>query len=313
MKPVSMNVPPRSTIRRRLGDTRGVAASLMGLGMASMRTVRFEQGRTALQESVAAWRACGDRRSMAGALSQMAALWTWMGPPERGCSYSLEASTILHDLGLPMWLAVEQCCSVSEPYLHSGRYVEAKEIVEAGLTIARHHKIPWPTGAGLVRLAKLAIARTDYADAIDLLQESIPILRSIERVDELGDALICLATSSFLSGELEKVRTHLIEGKQIAADIGHFATVCHAAAASALLSRMQGNTELAAECCPISVNQPFVASSRWFADVYGTARSPIKKVTSDSAAKTTNDSNCTSEKIRAICEIRGSCSGVTYK
>ncbi len=129
------------TIRRRLGDTRGVAASLMGLGMASMRTGRFEQGRTALQESVAAWRACGDRRSMAGALSQMATLWTWMGEPERGCSYSLEAFTILHDLGLPMWLAVEQCASVSEPYLHSGRYVEAKEMVEAGLTIARHHKI----------------------------------------------------------------------------------------------------------------------------------------------------------------------------
>ena len=206
---------------------------------------------------------------MAGALSQMATLWTWTGEPERGCSYSLEAFSILHDLGMPMWLAVEQCASGSEPYLHSGRYAEANELVNEGLAIAQSQRTPWSTGAGLVRLAKLAMARADYVDVIALLEESLPILRSIERVDELGDALIALATSLIRNGEGKKGTAFLIEGKRIAVDIGHSALLCHGIAAEASLALALGDVEQAVERYAVAESQPFVANSVWFGDVYG--------------------------------------------
>lgn len=85
----------------------------------------------------------------------------------------------------------------------------------------------------------------------------------------MGDALISLGASLILAGKAGQAIAHLIEGKWIAADIDHFTTKCHGIAASSLLSRAQGDAEQAMEWSEVAANRPFVANSRWFADVYG--------------------------------------------
>jgi tetratricopeptide (TPR) repeat protein len=170
-----------------------------------------------------------------------------------------------------MWIAVEQCSDSCDPFLHSGKYAQARRLLTEGLAIARQQGLKWPIGAGLVRLAKLAMAEGDFAEAAATLKESIPLLQSIARLDELGDAYIALATCLIHAGELVTARVQLREGLQIGRAIDHFATICHGLAASALLAAAEGNVECAVERNAAAVDQPFVTNSRWFADVYATS------------------------------------------
>ncbi len=93
-------------------------------------------------------------------------------------------------------------------------------------------------------------------------------METIQRLDELGDAHITLATCAIGHGNLPSARHHLSKGLEIATDTGHYAMRCHGMAASALLAAAEGNAELAGERYTAAFAEPLVANSHWFADVY---------------------------------------------
>lgn len=258
-------------IRRRINDVRGLAYSLMCAGATYARLGQLEKSDKALRESWEHWRACGDPQGLASALSELAALCVLGGKAKEGISYAQETMAILHELGMPMWIAVEQCSDSCDPFLHSGKYAQARRLLTEGLAIARQQDLKWPIGAGLVRLAKLTMTEGDFALAAATLRESIPLLQSIARLDELGDAHITLATCSIYTGKLADAREQLREGQQIGHAINHFATLCHGQVASALLAAAEGNAECTVEHFAAAVNQPFVVNSQWFADIYETS------------------------------------------
>ena len=256
-------------IRRRLDDVHGIGWSLAGLGQVLGRTGRLDEARCALEESLEYLRMCRDRRGMSGILAELACVYTWSGDPERGTVYAAESDALVHEFAMPMWIAVEACSALVDPFVHAGRYGAAQAMLEVGAAIGEQIDSLWPANAAAVRRAKLALIDDDPVRARRLIEAGIPALRSIERTDELGDALALHATCAALLGECDAARSAWIESAVIAKSAGHYPTMCAAVAAAALLALADGEVEDAAALYSAAMHEPFVKNSCYFKSVYG--------------------------------------------
>ena len=262
-------IRPALAIRRRLDDVHGMGWSLAGLGQVLGRIGHLDEARRALEESLAYLRMCGDRRGMSGILAELACVHTWSGDPERGTVYAAESDALVHEFAMPMWIAVEACSALVDPFVHAGRYGPARTMLEAGMAVGEQIDSPWPANAAAVRRAKLALVDGDPARARRLIEAGISGLRSIERTDELGDALALQATCAALLDDGDATRIALAEAVEIAKSAGHYPTVCAVLAAAALSALVDGQEEDAVALYAVAMREPFVANSCYFKSVYG--------------------------------------------
>jgi tetratricopeptide (TPR) repeat protein len=149
-----------------------------------------------------------------------------------------------------------------------GRYPEARAFSEAGLAIAREigrHNIlaVWLRGRGMVE-----IIEGDYARAVRLLREGVAAARRV-RSYNIGTCAVLSSLAALRQGQTSPSRRYLYEGLQTALEQGTYLPLLYGLPLAAAFLLEDGQAERAVELYALALEQPFVASSRWYADVVG--------------------------------------------
>ena len=176
-------------LARRLGDERGVALSLEGLGLVARATGRYDEARVMYGESIAICRRLGDRRQLAEGLMRISVVFMFEADYEAAHSACAEATAIMRELGDRDGLAYAST-SHAVALLGSGDSAGARATLEAAMA-----EIPaigtWRWSSRLQCNLGVAAARQgDYVVARTHLEEAAAI--SLERGEPMY-AAVCLS------------------------------------------------------------------------------------------------------------------------
>jgi hypothetical protein len=150
-----------------------------------------------------------------------------------------------------------------------GQYVCARTAASERFALAQKECDFWNMSNGLVVLSSLDLAEGRVARAQERLQSSADIFRrrSVGLIAGWIDALLVYIARE--QGQPEKARQYLCRALRTSAKVGGFFPAIYALPAAALLLGDEGQVEEAIELYALASHYPFVANSRWFADVAG--------------------------------------------
>lgn len=255
-------------IRQRYDDRQGTVRALLGIGYCALCLGDLSRSQAAYTEIFAHWQMATPNIDLAGAWAGLSWLHTLTGELTAAVSEAAQALTLARRLGMSTWISHYQCTFASEALIHSGRYDQARQQLEAGLITARRLNLGWAITGGLARLAKVALVEGRAAAVEAMLQESLALSRQRERADERADALLTWSTVNTLQGNLPAARLCLIEALQIATQIHFYPVLVTGVVTAALLTMAAGETEQAIAFYSVVQSNPYVLHSHWFRDVY---------------------------------------------
>ncbi len=190
-------------IYRAVGDRQGIASVLVKLGNAATEVGDYTAASKYLEEALATWRALADRRGTARVLVSLG--WAAL----RSGAYPLakarleEALAISRELGDTRRMGFE-LSGLGEVALRQEDYRRAAQLVEESLTLRRQLGDKWGVGVSLGILGWIAMREEDWDRALARLGESLQIRREIG--DQSGSAwcLERLAAVAMALGQAEK-------------------------------------------------------------------------------------------------------------
>jgi tetratricopeptide (TPR) repeat protein len=159
--------------------------------------------------------------------------------------------------------------SLGHAEVHLGSYEQVRVRVQIALPIAQELDDQTGVGLYLFLLGSVALAEEAYAEAWQLLEESVAISREIKYREFLDQGLAVRGYAARGLGQLPQAQQYLCEVLQIVADNRAFIPSMLALPAVALLLVDRGEVERAVELYGLASRYEFVANSRWFEDVAG--------------------------------------------
>jgi tetratricopeptide (TPR) repeat protein len=258
-------------IYRALADDSGVTASLSRLAAIACVQGRFGEGERLAREGVATAMERRDRSELAFALLQLG------NALEKAAKFSEAHGAAQKSLDL--YCAVGHGTYITEAHsvlasisLHRGHTAEAREHVQTGLAMAREHGPPYCVGLNLLLQGCLALSDGAAARAVQYLEDSVVAYRACGgNADELACALANLALAAHDLEDTPGARLHLAHALEVATGTGGMLPLLWALPVMALLLASKGEAERAVEMYALATRYPFVARSRWFANVAGKA------------------------------------------
>jgi predicted ATPase/DNA-binding SARP family transcriptional activator len=256
------------TVRRALGDQWGVASSLQTLGNVAGRLRRPEEAERLLRESIAAFEVIGDRGAAAAGRGRLGVVLAAQGRFKESLALLREATDLCSDLGFEgergwwrIWLA--------DGLANLGQREAAQ--AEAELALADRQQCADERGRGytLFVLGEVALTREAYPEARELLEEASCILRAIGNREGVALTQTCLAYAHLGLGGLKQAERQLVEGLELARDIGAGRALNLGLAALAMLLAQRGEAERAVEVFATASREPQVSNSQWFQEVVG--------------------------------------------
>jgi predicted ATPase/serine/threonine protein kinase len=228
-------------LRRRLGDSAGVARALADLGWAAMKCSEFPEAKRLSHESLELSRSLDDKRLMALALSNLG--WVAMNegdyPTARGAfEQGLELRRELADRrgAAYMLLCLEWTAS------RSGDYTRVVSLAEEILPILRAIGDVRLYGAALAALARALLALGDARHAQSVLEgEVLPIMRKTGDRWNLSSALCLLSCVAREQGDIPRAEALAAESLDIRSAIRDRHGVAESLAALALAAHSRGD------------------------------------------------------------------------
>ena len=207
------------TLRRRSGDTRGIAESLGGLGNAARDRGDYVTARALFEESQGLFRELGNRGSIAWSLSGLGSMAHSQG--------DLTAAQALFEEGLGLFRELEEkrgvawsLNSLGSIAYDRGNSALAQSLYEEGLAIRRElgdrPDIAW----SLSSLGDVAHGQGDYASAQGLYEESLSLFRQLGEKRGAAWSLRCLGDVAYEQGHLEPARALYSESLDIRKGLG---------------------------------------------------------------------------------------------
>jgi len=211
---------------RRLGDRRGQAVALNGLGIQLTGLARYDEARACYDEAMELWRELGESHGAAASLSNFAFVLRNQGELERSRRLYRQAAAMFERLGDPVGAAWEISHEADvaldqrdRPEGGAEEREEAAQLYRAALARFREIEEPWGIGSALVDLGALAQEAGDLETADDSYREALEMFcrvghqRGVARVLE---ALAVLAGERGdhpevlrLAGAVERLRERL--------------------------------------------------------------------------------------------------------
>jgi non-specific serine/threonine protein kinase len=175
-------------IFRDLGEVRGAAGALRGIGLAVARQRNYGEAIPLLEEAVSLVRGLDDPALLASALMDLGVAVVQHGDPRRATALWEEALAVhlaLHnELGMAICLI-----NLGERSRAAGDLAQAQAQLEEGMDIARRLDSPYHLAAALASLGELARTRGDLAAAGARYRESLLVLA---RLGERSGVAVCL-------------------------------------------------------------------------------------------------------------------------
>jgi predicted ATPase/tetratricopeptide (TPR) repeat protein len=290
------------------GHKLGMGYALLGLGRAASYSGSQEEAREAMSQSISVFRAIGNRVGEGEAMAELGGLVAVkqfrfqeaedlirqglsLAPETNrfGIAYglgqlcdvqlrtghfaeaettALDAIAAWEDLGIRAW-TVRTSTVLAEARLHMGAYPEARILAEE--TVSRAREIGFDIGVSQVQivLGEVLLAEAASPQAYASLQESLKVLAQIsdDPRNVHPSAWIGLAARGLDQGH--EAWQHLATALEWASRHQEFRELVVTLAGIALLLADEAQIERAVELYALASRYPFVANSRWFADVAG--------------------------------------------
>jgi tetratricopeptide (TPR) repeat protein len=225
---------------------------------------QFEGAERLSREGLAINWELGDRGGILSGNAVLSRTLFHLGRFPEALSILEESQALADDLGMVRPdIAASQCSA------HLGRFRQARSWAQAGLSEARERGYRWATGHALFSLGVVALAETKYAESREWLQQSVAVWQKSGHRRDASRALAILGGAAVGLGRLTQAREHLCEALQVAVAIRNVLPLMWALPPIALLLAGWGKGERAVEIYALASRYPFVADSRWFAQVFG--------------------------------------------
>jgi predicted ATPase/transcriptional regulator with XRE-family HTH domain len=291
-----------------LGDRRGAAAALFGLGAATEDLIgHYDRAQRYLQESLAIRRTLDDRLGMIETLAYMSENVRYRGQVEEGERLARESYQVSTMLGNRRAIALAASYLGSalywnEQYAEShhmlqeaaaiytdlgdraglanayfrlgvaeaflGRYADARTTFTNELQIARELGMPLEVGTSLIGLMFVALAQQTYDEARVLLTEAVPLFTGAGEHFFLSQMYAFGALAERGAGRRRQARGHALAALRTALEIRSWLMVLHAFWAIALLLADDAEPERAAELYALTERENPQRNNPWAIAVY---------------------------------------------
>jgi predicted ATPase len=256
------------TLCQNLGHQLGIAQSLAGLAMVNRHEGRFGEAVAHARRAISRFREHCSAVECCYGLDVLGNAFEGAGQFDKALGPLEECLAIHLDLARRHYVAFPHA-ALSRVNLHLGRYGAAKSHAQTGLAMAKEAGLRFAEGDTLRVLGSVALVQRTYAEAGEYLMESVSVYRDIGHQHDLSRSNALLAYAEHGPRRLGRVRGYLARSLRQAMESRAVLSLLWALPATALLLARQGEDEHATELYSLATRYPFVAQSRWFADVAG--------------------------------------------
>jgi predicted ATPase/class 3 adenylate cyclase len=183
-------------LQRQLGDKRGIADALNGLGSVALDCGEYQHAVDLYSESLVFQRELGDTWGIARVLNNLGLTEFNRGYYDQATVYlkeSLELSRQIQDISIAAYALL----NLGRMALFQGQPIQSKEWLEQSLELQQQLGNKRGVSIALVNLGQLAVEYGDPAKAIDLCQKSLAICREVGDKRGEGFAYMFLAEAAF--------------------------------------------------------------------------------------------------------------------
>jgi tetratricopeptide (TPR) repeat protein len=240
----------------------------MYLGSIAQSQGQIEEAERLFQKSILFYREIGARGNIwwSGFLTVGYGL-LFLGKFDEAHSLLEENFAIWNDVGVSHHLA-SWATWLGYAKAHLGQYEQAHARAQTGHSLFQE-RFGGRNAVSSFILGSVALAERAYAEARQLLEESVAVSRSLRAREALSCGLFILGYAERGLSQFDRARQHLVEALGIAAELGIFRPLLYGLPAAALLLADAGEHERAVEIYALACRYPFVANSCWFEDVAG--------------------------------------------
>jgi DNA-binding SARP family transcriptional activator/predicted ATPase len=285
---------------QEIGDPLGLSDALEGLGRAARNLRDFGAAQQAVAESLRLRQEAGDGLGTAEATALVGHIALWQGDFARAEQLVRQGlatpETTTHWLSLAQFFAgrfararataagsivfffdlgqrreaAYSMVILGQCHQHLGDYQAARVNAREGLEAAESVGFPRGAGIGLGLLGAVALAEANYDEACTRCEASLAVWQeSSGHPSEFEGELACLALAAWGLGNRAEAQEHLRAQLAWAQESQMLMPALFGLVAAARLLADEGEMERAVELYALASRYPFVANSRWFADVAG--------------------------------------------
>ena len=190
-------------IDRELGDRWGIAVSLVHLGSLAVAQGDDSAARKLYEESLAIFRECGDRGHIANALRSLGSLCNQQGDHSTARVLYDESLSICRDLGDRSGIAWATC-GLGGVARHQGDLVGARSLFEESLAVFRDLGDREGIATALNKLGEIDSAEGDVGSARARQEDSLARFKALGDRSGIAASLEALARIAVAAGEPER-------------------------------------------------------------------------------------------------------------
>ncbi len=181
-------------LRRRVGDHKGIAASLNSLGIPLMFEGHYAEAEVLFQESLNAYRELGLKAPALMPLNNLAVTVMYQGDYERAQQLHEEALGLYRELQDRQGMA-GSLGNLGDVLRYQGNYARARQVLEESLSIFREARSKQDIAITLDSLARVDLATGHIDCAVLALAESLTLNREVGDKMAIADNLEGLAAA----------------------------------------------------------------------------------------------------------------------
>jgi predicted ATPase/class 3 adenylate cyclase len=221
----------RRWLERALAASQGAperlrARALDGLGGISWRQGDLVSAARAFEESLAIWRANGDRRALGGTLTNLGTVIELQGDLDRAQALQEEALAIFRELNEPLRLATA-LNNLALVIWNKGDNQRATTLLEESAAIKRKEGNRVGLASSLNNLGMLAAESGDVDRARAYLEETLVIDRELGDPSGISDSLGNLAGLIAPTGDVARAAALDAEALEMRRDLGDRLSIAH--------------------------------------------------------------------------------------
>ena len=250
-----------------LGATLAVANVQGRMAHNQSRLGKIESGLALLREVAAFTQASGDRSQAMLDLRTLGLALMWNGLWEDAYPVFQNALSLARDLGNRYETAfISLCLGLDTQFM--AQYELSREHHARTLELARGDNFQREIACSLFSLGCITIVQKTPQEARPIFRESIAVYRQIGDLDEMGWSLSLDAYCCLENGDSQQARHSLVEALEIAHSRHAYFTSVIALPVGALWLERHGELEKALETYTIAFQQPLLANSNWYHDMF---------------------------------------------
>jgi tetratricopeptide (TPR) repeat protein len=255
-------------IQKQIGDQLGASESLNNLGLVARDLGETHKAEQLLLESLAICEAIGARFKMASRLILVAFSYINNGKFTEGLARARLSLHIYHEMGYTGAWTAKSRLTIGAALICMGKYSEARIELEQALDIARENSSLQDIGMTLRHLGELALVEGRYAEAQEILTESLSVFDKI-KYSQWRSHSNSLGYAARYQGEMAEAYNYLLHSLEQVIHSRNELMLAEFIPLAALLALDSGEIEQAIELYALASRYPLVANNRWFDDLVG--------------------------------------------